>query len=228
MKIAIVDKGAHSSLNIKKELKELDFDIVKKDPKIVISLGGDGTLFIAERIYPGIPKLLIKDSKTGYFYSHAPPKQILRKLKNKSYTTQKCIKLEVGNLKAMNDIIIRSKNQYEALRFKIKIDNEKYSDEFIGDGLIIATHYGSTGYFNSATRKLFSKGKIGIAFNNTYACPVNPIIIPDNKKIEVKITRGTAQVSADNNPKILTIKENSKITIKKSRDKTSIIKIKNN
>ncbi len=211
MKVALVDKKKFPQ-NISKELKKYNFKIVKKSPQIVISYGGDGTFFISERLYPKIPKLLIKDPKNI--------NSILKKLKN--YKKIALIKLQVKDLLAINDIIIRNKHQQQALRFKIKLNNKSINKGFIGDGVVISTPYGSTGYFHSITNTSFKKG-IGIAFNNTVK-KQKPIITKDNSKIEFFLKRGTALVSADNNKKTITLKPNSKIIIKKSKEKTSIIR----
>lgn len=224
MKIAIVDKGKYSKKDISKELKKFNLKIVNKNPDIVISHGGDGTFFIAERKYPGIPKLLVRDSKVCYFCSPTSRNELFKKLKNKKYSKVSCIKLEAKNLLAVNDIIIRNKNLTQALRFKIKINSQPYSEELIGDGLVIATQFGSTGYFNSITKTSFKKEKIGIAFNNLKEIK-KPIILDKNSKIEVKIIRGNAQLAADNNKKIKTLKPNHKVIIKKSKEKAILLKL---
>lgn len=225
MKIAIVDKGKYSSSHLKKNLEKAGFIITKTKPQLVISYGGDGTFFIAERKYPKILKLLVKDIKVCYLCNETNRKNLLKQLKKKKFKKQQCIKLETKGLKAVNDITIRNKDQQQALRFKVKINNKPINKEFIGDGLVIATPYGSTGYFYSITRRKFKKPKIGIAFNNTRKKQL-PLIIKDNSKIEITITRGAAQVTADNNPKTILMKKSSKITIKKSKEKASIIKLK--
>ncbi|MEK6826565.1 MAG: hypothetical protein AABX90_02970 [Nanoarchaeota archaeon] len=224
MKIAIVNKGKYSSVDLKKELKKSGFKIVNKNPDIVFSVGGDGTFFISERKSPGIPKVLVRDSKTSKLCTNEPSKTILKKIKNKDYKIEKLIKLQARNLIAVNDIIIRNKNQYEALRFNLKINNKKYKNEFIGDGIIISTPYGSSGYFSSITKKCFKEGNIGIAFNNS-TCPVNPIIVKDNSVIEMKINRNVAIVSADNKHKTITLRPKSKIKIKKSNNCALVIKL---
>lgn len=223
MKVALVDKGKYSSVNIRKDLVNSGFKLVEKNPNFVISYGGDGTFFIAERKYPGVPKLLIKDSKVCYMCVSAGRKRVLDCFGNKRYKLDECIKLKVKNLMGVNDVIIRNRNLTEALRFNLKVNDKDYG-KFIGDGLVIATPYGSTGYFRSITRKIFGKGKVGIAFNNTIK-KTKPLIVKDNSKIEVEILRGLAEVGVDNNPKKLLIEKNSKIIIKKSNEKTYIVNI---
>ena len=224
MKIAIVDKSKYLKNNINKEIKKFNLKIDNKNPDIVISHGGDGTFFIAERKYPGIPKLLVRDSKVCHLCSPTSREELFKKLKNKKYSKINCMKLQTRNLLAVNDIIIRNKDLTEALRFKIKINSQPYSEELIGDGLVIATQFGSTGYFNSITRTSFKKEKIGIAFNNVKNRK-KPIILNNNSKIEVKIIRGIAQLSADNNKKIIILKPNNKVLIKKAKAKTILLKL---
>jgi len=226
MRVAIVDKGEYASKEknrILKRLKHSSMKIVTKNPDVVISFGGDGTFFIAEAKFPYVPKLLLKDSNVCYFCDDHDIDVLLHALEKGSLKKEKCMKLKVGTLEAVNDIIIRSKKQQEALRFRVKVNNKVIGNEHIGDGLVIATSFGSTGYFKSITRKTFKKGSIGIAFNNTVK-PQQSIIIKDNATITIHITRGTATLSADNNPKLITIKQDHKVTIKKSKKGVSLLR----
>ncbi len=223
MRVALVDKGRYAKHSIKDKLKNEGFEIVKKNPEIVVSHGGDGTFFIAERKYPGIPKLLIRDSENGYLCLKENKNKILDSLNKKKYKLEACIKLKIRNLTGVNDVIIKSRNLTEALRFNLWINGKDYGN-FIGDGLVIATPYGSTGYFHSITRKKFGKGKIGIAFNNTTKA-VKPLIVKDNSKIEVGILRGIAEVGVDNNPKKIFVRKYGKLLVEKSDIIANVLRI---
>ncbi len=63
MKIAIVTKFNKEPTELKRFLTKFNFTYVTEDPDLVISEGGDGTLLIAERNFPGVPKLLLKKSE---------------------------------------------------------------------------------------------------------------------------------------------------------------------
>ncbi|MBI2022824.1 NAD(+)/NADH kinase [Candidatus Daviesbacteria bacterium] len=90
----------------------------------------------------------------------------------------------------------------------------------IGDGVVIATAFGSTGYFKSVTGKTFETG-INLAFNNTTE-KIEPLFLNKWDLIKIKIIRGPAALSVDNNPKIPTLKEYDEVKIKVS-DKTTTI-----
>jgi len=122
---------------------------------------------------------------------------------------------------ATNDIVIRNAIPTHALRFKISINGKQIKDEFIGDGIVVATTFGSTAYFESITRKKFNKG-IGVAFNNT-TVKQPPLFLNENAKIKVKITRGEAFLAADNEPKMAMLTAGKSVTITASKKKTKLI-----
>lgn len=211
-------------------IKNLGFEIVTENPEVIISYGGDGTLLSSEREYPGIPKLPIRDSQ---FCNKCPDhdeelllKNLLKgKLKLKEYR-----KLETTILyqtfTALNDFVIRNVNPIHAIRFQVTPSASPASGGsinnklLIGDGMVISTPFGSTGYFKSITGQTFEKG-FGLAFNNTTE-KVAPIFLKDEDKVIFKLIRGTATLSFDNNPDIFNIDERSEITFKLS-DKTAKI-----
>ena len=57
---------------------------------------------------------------------------------------------------AMGDILIHNKDLHTAIRMKVYInDSLIQKEEVIGDGLLVATQLGSTGYYKSITRSYF-------------------------------------------------------------------------
>jgi NAD kinase len=113
-----------------------------------------------------------------------------------------------------------------ALRFLLKLNNKIISKELVGDGIVVATPYGSTGYFYSITGRNFNRG-LGIAFNNSTK-RMKAIITGENSKIHVKILREKGVVCADTNDKIIKIRKGNVILIKKSDKKARMIKLNGN
>ena len=229
-RIAIVGKYQKDAERLKRRVKQCDFKYTTKDPEYVICFGGDGTFLKAEREYPGVPKLLIKNSEGGKKYSDMELKEILDRFTSNRFKIKQISKLEariqrggktIKRFECVNEFVIRNKRLTRALRLDLELGRRKR--EVIGDGIIIATHFGSTGYYNSLTRKPFSKG-FGIAFNN----PTEQIlpIRTDEPKIRITITREHAQFSSDNDPDIPTLKKGDKIFINKSRNKARLVVIK--
>ncbi|EKD90966.1 MAG: ATP-NAD/AcoX kinase [uncultured bacterium] len=216
MKTALYGKNSQT---IKDLIKGLGFSIVSKNPDLVISYGGDGTLLSSEREFPGIPKLPIRDSKTCNKCPNHQTEAILNQFKNKKLKLVKFNKLEakIGDsvLKGVNDIVIRNLNPTHAMRFSLFINGKEFSPNIlVGDGLVISTHFGSTGYFKSIVKKSFKKG-LGLAFNNLTAS-LKPIKLSLKDKVLIKIVRGPAVLAVDNNPKIINLKESDEIQIRTS------------
>ncbi len=196
------------------------FKIVKQNPEVVICYGGDGTLLRAERIYPGIPKVVIKNSKICKNCINLPKKKILKLLSQKKYKIKTFNKVEarVGQKKiiSLNDIVVMHKNYNKAIRFKVYIDNKLYEQEILGDGIIVATPFGSTAYYQSVTRSNFSDG-LGLAFNNAISL-IQHLVLKEDAKIKVELTRGPAVLVDDNNQKFIELKTGQNIYINKSKE----------
>ena len=228
MKVAVV--GLKRKL-IEKELTKYDLKSDKKNPNIVISFGGDGTALYAERIYPGIPRIMIKHSKTCVKCKYHDFSKVLTKLKKRRYKIVEEIKVEgivnknqKKKLVALNEIGIHHGIPTKSIRLMVKVNGKIIEKLVVGNGLLVATPYGSTGYFYSICRKKFSKG-LGIAFNNPGNIRKKSLIVKDDSKIEVKVLRGDGIMTADNNEKMILLKEGDLITIRKSKGKAKIIEL---
>jgi NAD kinase len=227
MKVAIV--SPLSKKRISKEVKRFGFEISKK-PDFVVCYGGDGTILHAERIFPGIPKLVIKKSSSvckKCEYSINLLKKVLEKISKGNFKVIEEMKLEarVKNQKllALNEIQVHNKNPVRAIKFSLYTKGKKF-ENLMGDGVIVSTPYGSTAYYSSTGGKPFKKG-IGISFNNLHRKKIKSFVIPENSSVKIKILRGPALVLADNYEKFIEVDKGSKITVKKSEERAKFVKV---
>jgi NAD+ kinase len=178
------------------------FDVVLDDPEVVISYGGDGTLLGAERTWPGVPKIAIRRSKSWSKCKRHQDDVVLTRLKDGDISSTQLLKLE-GTSKGqtfvgLNDIIVHHARVSSAVRYRVRINSDPYSGEIIGDGLVVATPFGSRAYYRSITHSIFHVG-MGLAFNNSTEL-VNHLVLSEESQVEIEITRGPARLVADNNP----------------------------
>jgi len=228
--VYIVGRELSGINEFKKTAKKCNFVYDNKNPKYVFSIGGDGTVLYSERQFPGILKVPIRDKSICMKCEQISLINTLEKLKKKKYKIEKHNKIEAiiipkkGKKKiltATSDIIIRTQLPNQALRFNAKIDNKDVDKEIIGDGVVVATTFGSTGYFKSITNKSVKSG-LGIAFNNT--TNHHKTIIKPNPTVKITIIRNLAHIASDNDEKLHTIKPGDKVIIKKSKDVTRIVR----
>lgn len=217
MKIQLVGKNAK---DIESLVKSFGFEIALSAPEVIISYGGDGTLLYAERTYPGIPKLPIRNSLVCKKCPKHDEKVLLQNLLNGKLKLKEYKKLETTffykTFYALNDFVIRNKYPIHTIRFRIPPSDKL----MLGDGIVVSTPFGSTGYFKSITRKTFDDG-FGVAFNNTVE-EIKPLFFKDKDQVSFKLIRGQATLSFDNNPDIFNIDESSEITFKLSSQKAKI------
>ena len=222
MKVTIFGRNANS---VKPLVAMAGFEITDKDPDFVISYGGDGTHMMAEHTYPGIPKILLKDSLICKKCSPLTNEQVLKKVIDGKYQIENLMKLEVSalgkTLVAMNDVILHNKDSRHAIRYNIAINEKSLGKEVIGDGVIVATPFGSTAYYRSITDSYFEVG-IGVAFNNSTE-QSDHVVLKEDSVITITIARGDAVVYADNQEDEIIVSEKSEITIRKSNEIARIV-----
>lgn len=209
MKIFIHNNNKENSLLVKKKLETLinksDFSIVKKNPDLIVVVGGDGTMLSAIRKfkYRKIPFLGINTGTLGFLPSLLPKDidKFIDIIKNEKYITEEYPLLKLtsetidGNKIshfAFNDILIkhlRPKLMEAKLFF-----NKKAFNYFTGDGFIISTPVGATGYGiwagGAATHtglKAYQIIPINPNDNSVNRPLKTPMIVPDDTELDIEI-----------------------------------------
>ncbi len=226
MKVTIVSK--YDKKPIEKILRKFNFRVVNKNPDVVLTYGGDGTILYSERKFPSVPKLIIKYKSSicrKCDYSFKDLEKVLEKLSRGKFKILKEMKLEAKfkdkRLIALNEIQIHNKFPTKAIRFSVWVNGKKF-ENLIGDGVIIATPFGSTAYYSSTGGKPFKKG-IGISFNNLFIKKIKSFVVRENSKIKVRIEKGPALLLADNLEKFIELKEGDEVLIKKTGEYANFI-----
>ena len=213
------------------------FQVVEKNPDFVISYGGDGALLQAERIFPETPKIILRGSRIAKKAPRLPNKEVLRRIAAGRYSVSDVWKLEAeaetGEAKklvpprakfiALNDIVIHNEDPRHAIRYRLLMNEREVGGEIIGDGVVFATPFGSTGYYRSITDSFFELG-IGIAFNNSTE-QSDPMVVMEESEIKVVIIRGPAVLYADNGSENMFLDDGDKVLVKKSRETAKIVNV---
>lgn len=219
---------SHNPEEIKPLIEKFGFEIVENNPEFVISYGGDGTLMKAEYKFPGIPKILLKGSPICKRCLSFSNEEILKRVKAGDYFIQELSKLEARvkgkTFLGINDITVHNKDSRHAIRYELWVNGQKIANEIIGDGVVLATPFGSTGYYRSITDSFFEVG-IGLAFNNSTE-QSDHMVLKDDSQIKIKIIRGPAVVYADNQEESIELLEGDEVELAKSEKIAKLVMLK--
>ena len=198
---------------------------------LLIVLGGDGTLLGIARDINGrydVPILGVNIGNLGFLSSIEIQDfgEALNKIKNGHYTIQNRILLECTMLndennekgKALNDVVIARGTLSRMVKFEVFIDNKLYY-RFKGDGIIIATPTGSTGYSFSAGGPFIYPDVDVITL--TPICPhtrgMQPIVLKSSSEILIKAENYNGEIYLTfDGQEARQINDNTSIIIKKS------------
>ncbi len=188
------------------------------DPDILILLGGDGTILQAARFITGLRAALvgINFGKLGYLASFTVDEfraQLPQLLSGKLHISQRLmldgtiindseipgtgeVKRAAGfHCAALNDIVINAGIPFRMVQLTITINGED-TTTFRGDGLIVSTSSGSTGYNLSAGGPLISPDLQALVI--TPICPhslsFRPVVVPAETEIRItpiRVNSGT-------------------------------------
>lgn len=212
---------------IKGVLAAEGFKVVESNPDFIVCYGGDGTVLFSERTFPEVPKLIIKTSRVCRKCDYSPDdlRDLLSNIREGNYCLHKKMKLETESkgkkLVGLNEIQVHPKLPIYAVRFSLSVDGKEFED-LIGDGVIVATSFGSTGYYEATGGKRFEKG-IGISFNNLHNRNIKSFVVPEDSTVKLTVSRGPAWLLADNNKNFIELRAKDTVTIRKTESIANFI-----
>ncbi len=175
---------------------------------LVIVLGGDGTILRVARELAGknLPILGVNLGQMGFLAEVEPPmlESSLEKLSGGSYKVRHRLMLtarvlreerQVAEYTALNDIVI-SKGPFSRIIHVDTYVNDKFLESYPGDGVIVSTPTGSTGYSLSAGGPI-----VNPALDVMILTPICPhllhhrsVVVSSTERINLKVLTRQAEV----------------------------------
>jgi NAD+ kinase len=233
----------------KKEAKLLNRDkIGLSDRKLVkkvdlaIAVGGDGTFINASYLFSQkeIPIVGIHIGGLGFLteFKANEVSILFKQLSNKNYVIEERVMVEGEVLKdsktirkvvALNEIVVHKGEWTRILKFKAYINNQ-YIGTFSGDGVLISTPTGSTGYSLSINGPIVIPSLNLFIFNviAPHNLSVRPVIVPSDSVINIKFEPvETELVLSADGIKIMNISSLCTVKVTKAVKKINLIRSKN-
>ena len=217
MKIKLLGKNLD---DIRPLLRELGFEEAENGFELIVTHGGDGALLGAEREFPGVPKLPLRDSATALPCPEHDARTRLEKFLREKPEPTKLPKLAGScngkTLYGINDVFLHRSRPTSALRYRVGIDGAPYGEEIVGDGVGLSSVHGSTAYYRSITHSIFRVG-VGLSFSNSTE-EVDHMVLDSGSTVSIQVTRGPAILVADNTPRGIEVAENGVVTMCQTKE----------
>lgn len=227
---------------------------ILKDMDFIVTFGGDGTVLrAANAVAPyNIPMARVNFGTTGYLCNIKPNEvfQVLEKILNGQYRleTQTRVKAKVTKGKeficafdAFNEIVVGSDPEKKTAWLQLMVvdydtGRERYRTAKVsGDGIIIATKGGSTGYCLNALGPALLKDAFAVVasnghFDSGFMPPyAKSFVTSYNVWFEITVSRGGPNLpclEADSDPKrTRKLKEGERVIITRSPFKNLFIEL---
>ena len=213
---------------------------LQNDAKIIIVFGGDGTILRAARQTLGssVPIIGVNMGGTGFLTEIEVNELslVIPELLAGNYTVERRMMLEIEIIRngellmcdsALNDIIIRG--QGKTIELAVSGDGNRIMS-YVGDGLIVATPTGSTGYSMSAGGPIVEPSARNILVTpvSAHLLMTKPFVLDSERLVTVDILpekQNPAYVSVDGN-EYMRVLSGDEIKIKESNKAVRFAHIK--
>ncbi|MFW6132608.1 MAG: NAD(+)/NADH kinase [Planctomycetota bacterium] len=173
------------------------------DADVCVVFGGDGTLLTAARslVGTGVPLLGVNMGKLGFlaeFDVEHMQKHLDDVLAGRAETTERMmLRVTVNNCRAhsfsspaANDVAILSGPPFRMIDLHVARDDVQVA-EYLGDGLVVATPTGSTGYSMSAMGPILEPTLDAVTITPVapHTLSMRPIVVRSDRALHLTATR---------------------------------------
>ena len=174
------------------ELIQLSAHSNPGDLDLIIALGGDGTVLRALATHPGTPVLAVNFGHLGFLTASDRKEldKVVVRLLNDDYFVEERLTLHVQHgrrtHRCVNEVVIKGTSHM--IQVSITVDGQMVR-EVRGDGIIVGTPTGSTGYLLSTGAPIVMPQVDCIMINslNEYSFSSRPLVLPGNARITLRI-----------------------------------------
>ena len=182
---------------------------LKEDTDCAIILGGDGTFLHGAKALSrgGIPIMGINLGNLGFLTAaeQQDTEKAVRQLAAGEYVIEKrtllsadCVERKDSEHKALNDVVIARSGFSRLIRLRLSVNGQVVQD-YQGDGVIIATPTGSTGYSLSAGGPVVSP--VAKTLVITPICPhmlsARPLVVSEDDRITVEVLKSSRSMEQE-------------------------------
>ncbi len=219
----------------------LDKDQLPADTKLMLSLGGDGTMLAAVSIVgdSGIPVAGINFGRLGFLASiHRDEiERSIGEILDGDYGLQQRALLAVtasdrtlfdGNPFALNDITVFKHDSSAMITVKAHLNGDLLNN-YWADGIIVATPTGSTAYSLSCGGPIImpSSGNFVITPVSPHNLNVRPVVISNDFELDLEVESRSEQFLLSCDSKTETIPTSVRIKITKAAHSINLVRLKN-
>jgi NAD+ kinase len=199
----IVNKKFGSKLIPKHQL--LDDESLVNQSDIIIAFGGDGTILSTARMVgrAQVPIVGINLGKLGFLaeLSLAEMDAFIRDILNNQHAVEERTVIKVAvegsdeEMTALNDIVVDKSSSSRSIQLAAFVDND-YLIGYTGDGIIVATPTGTTGYALAAGGPIVvpTTPVLTIQPISPHTLTARSTIVPDESIIRISIDTEAAEV----------------------------------
>jgi len=200
-----------------------DNPIIVGDEDICFVIGGDGTVLNAVDKYPTLTFVGINLGRMG-FLTDIPSDDVENAVKmitdGDCYEEERMmLSVDLGGvcIDALNEVCVKHKVASGIGEFRVFV-NDVYLAHYQGDGIIISTPTGSTGYNLSAGGPILSPACKGMIIQSICSHSLNSrgVVVSENETIRIEFEREESDIMSDGD---MLSSASGEIVIKKS-DKT--------
>jgi NAD+ kinase len=207
---------------------------------VVLSFGGDGTFLNTVRLLGGreTPVLGINLGGLGYL-TEVPSDEMFERVEDLlegKWEIERRMRLEISTggdeggdsepWYALNDVVVDKAGYARLIELRTSIDGV-FLNSFRGDGLIVATPTGSTGYALSASGPILEPKMAGLLVVplNPHSLSNRPLVIDDDKTIEIQAFTPAPSVSiAVDGESVIELESGQTLVVRRAKSSAGVVK----
>jgi NAD+ kinase len=243
LRIGIEGRDAQSVRYARNVLKKYDIEL-SSNPEMILTIGGDGAVYFKKSNKPILPirisdRIKSGDSSLGFLADHTSDEleDVCSMLQDRRFQVKEYFMLGLylnrrHLTNAVNDVYANTKDPRKAMRFDVLSDGCRLfeAERLLGDGVIVATAFGSSGYNESAGGWLVNPGndEFVVTLNNPIGISKKKqrsMIVGSDAVLKIEIYRPEKVWLCSDGLDLYTAKKSDNIVVRKSKDNFKLVKI---